>query len=95
MIEGVISYAGLSRNHDQTAVAYPQRPGVGADHSQIWTNCGVYDRPVRETRTVHFLEHGAGWISHQPGLAADVPGRPGGGRCVGGELGRLARRPRG
>jgi hypothetical protein len=71
MIEGVISYAGLSRNHVQTVETYPQRPGVGGDHSPIWTNCGVYDRPVQETRAVHSLEHGAVWISYQPGLPAD------------------------
>ncbi|MDP9987302.1 hypothetical protein J2S98_002469 [Arthrobacter oryzae] len=71
MIEGVISYAGLSRNHVQTAVTYPQRPGVGGDHSPVWTNCGAYDRPVQETRAVHSLEHGAVWISYQPGLPAD------------------------
>lgn len=71
MIEGVISYAGLSRNHVQTVETYPQRPGVGGDHSPIWTNCGAYDRPVQETRAVHSLEHGAVWISYQPGLPAD------------------------
>ena len=71
MIEGVISYAALSRNHVQTVVAYPQRPGVGGDHSPIWTNCGAYDRPVQETRAVRSLEHGAIWISYQPGLPAD------------------------
>lgn len=71
MIEGVTSYAGLSRNHVQTAVTYPQRPGVGGDHSPVWTNCGAYDRPVQETRAVHSLEHGAVWISYQPGLPAD------------------------
>lgn len=71
VIEGVISYAGLSRNHVQTAATYPQRPGVGGDHSPVWTNCGAYDRPVQETRAVHSLEHGAVWISYQPGLPAD------------------------
>ncbi|MET3809067.1 DUF3105 domain-containing protein [Arthrobacter sp. UYEF3] len=70
-IEGVISYAGLSRNHVQTAVIYPQRPGVGGDHAPIWTNCGAYDRPILETLAVHSLEHGAVWISYQPGLPTD------------------------
>ncbi|WP_311380473.1 DUF3105 domain-containing protein [Arthrobacter sp. ISL-72] len=71
MIEGVISYPHLGTNHVQTAVTYPQRPGAGGDHSPVWTNCGVYDRPVQETRAVHSLEHGAVWISYQPGLPAD------------------------
>ncbi|WP_368783655.1 DUF3105 domain-containing protein [Arthrobacter sp. B1805] len=50
MIEEVISYARLSRNHVQTAVTSPKRPGVGGDHSPVWTNCGAYDRPVQKTR---------------------------------------------
>jgi len=49
MIEEVTSYPGPSRNHVQTAVTYPQRPGAGGDHSPVWTNCGANDRPVQKT----------------------------------------------
>jgi len=69
-IEGVQVYDNLSRNHTQDAVTYPQQPGVGGDHAPVWTNCGVYTEPVNEQRGVHSLEHGAVWITYQPGLAA-------------------------
>lgn len=66
--DGVQTYTGLSRNHVQTAVAYPQEPGVGGDHAPVWTNCGVYTEPVNEQRTVHSLEHGAVWLTYKPDL---------------------------
>ena len=72
-IDGIQTFAGLSRNHVQDAVAYPQEPGVGGDHSPVWTNCGIYTEPVNEQRAVHSLEHGAVWITYSPVLpAADV-----------------------
>lgn len=69
-IDGVQTYAGLSRNHVQDAVAYPQEPGVGGDHAAVWTNCGTYTDPVNEQRAVHALEHGAVWLSYNPALPA-------------------------
>ncbi|AOT04681.1 DUF3105 domain-containing protein [Arthrobacter sp. U41] len=69
-IDGVQTYTGLSRNHVQTAVAYPQEPGVGGDHAPVWTNCGVYTEPVSEQRAVHSLEHGAVWLTYKPDLPA-------------------------
>ncbi|MFB9653496.1 DUF3105 domain-containing protein [Pseudarthrobacter oxydans] len=72
-IEGVQTFADLSRNHVQTAVTYPQEPGVGGDHAPVWTNCGVYTDPINEQRAVHSLEHGAVWLSYRPDLpAADI-----------------------
>ncbi|MCY0906226.1 DUF3105 domain-containing protein [Arthrobacter sp. H14-L1] len=72
-IADVKTYSDLTRNHVSAAVAYPQQPGVGGDHAQIWTNCAVYTQPVKEQQAVHSLEHGAVWISYQPGLPqADV-----------------------
>ena len=72
-IDGIQTYADLSRNHVQNAVAYPQQPGVGGDHAPVWTNCGAYTEPVNEQRAVHSLEHGAVWLTYNPGLpAADV-----------------------
>ena len=68
-IDGIQTFTGLSRNHVQDAVAYPQEPGVGGDHSPVWTNCGIYTEPVNEQRAVHSLEHGAVWITYKPGLA--------------------------
>ncbi|WP_427007726.1 DUF3105 domain-containing protein [Pseudarthrobacter sp. H2] len=74
-IDGIQTFADLSRNHVQNAVAYPQQPGVGGDHAPAWTNCGVYTEPVSEQRAVHSLEHGAVWITYSPALpAADITG---------------------
>lgn len=69
-IAGVKSYSGLSRNHVQTAVKYPQTPPVGGDHNPVWLNCGTYDKPVKNENAVHDLEHGAVWITYQPNLPA-------------------------
>lgn len=72
-IEGVQTFADLTRNHVQTAVDYPQEPGVGGDHAGIWTNCGVYTNPINEQSAVHSLEHGAVWLTYKPDLpAADI-----------------------
>jgi Protein of unknown function (DUF3105) len=67
----VRTYTDLSRAHVAGEVNYPQSPPVGGAHDPIWLNCGVYDRPVREENAVHSLEHGAVWITYQPGLSAD------------------------
>lgn len=69
-IEDVESFSGLSRNHVETAVDYPQSPPVGGDHAPIWTNCGAYQQPVEPTQAVHSLEHGAVWIGYDPTLGA-------------------------
>jgi Protein of unknown function (DUF3105) len=67
----VVTYTDLDRAHVAGEVNYPQSPPVGGAHDPIWLNCGVYDRPVREENAVHSLEHGAVWITYQPGLSAD------------------------
>ncbi|MFY9633294.1 MAG: DUF3105 domain-containing protein [Cellulosimicrobium cellulans] len=69
-INGVQTFDDLSRNHVQTAVDYPQEPGVGGDHAGVWTNCGVYSEPVSEPSAVHSLEHGAVWLTYRPDLPA-------------------------
>lgn len=67
-IEEVETYEDLSRNHVETAVDYPQTPGVGGDHAPVWTNCGIYTDPVDEAQSVHSLEHGAVWLTYSPDL---------------------------
>ncbi|MCK0113648.1 DUF3105 domain-containing protein [Ornithinimicrobium sp. F0845] len=61
----------LGRNHVQTAVQYQQSPPVGGDHNSTWLNCGIYEEPVPNHHAVHSLEHGAVWLSYQPGIAED------------------------
>jgi Protein of unknown function (DUF3105) len=70
-IAGLQTYTGLSRNHVQGTVNYPQTPPVGGNHNPVWLNCGVYTQPVKNENAVHALEHGAVWITYQPSLAAD------------------------
>jgi len=69
-IAGVTSFSGLSRNHVTTPVTYPQTPPVGGDHAPVWLNCGVYTAPVANENAVHSMEHGAVWITYQPGIGA-------------------------
>lgn len=70
-ISGVQTYQDLSNRHVETETDYKQTPGVGGDHSPVWTNCGTYDQPVDEGRAVHSMEHGAVWITYRP----DIPQR--------------------
>ena len=67
-LTGVEDFDDLSRSHVDTTVDYPQTPPVGGDHSQVWTNCGVYDSPVDAMQTTHSLEHGAVWVGYDPTL---------------------------
>lgn len=72
-LSGVQDYPGLSRNHVEDTVDYPQNPPVGGDHAPVWVNCGTYSEPVSPEMAVHSLEHGAVWIAYQPDLpASDV-----------------------
>ncbi len=70
-IAGVKVIAVPSAGHVEGDVAYPVQPPVGGPHNPIWQNCGVYDQPVRDEYAVHSLEHGAVWVTYQPGLPAD------------------------
>jgi hypothetical protein len=69
-LPGVESFTGLTQNHVDTAVSYPQSPPVGGDHSAIWQNCGIYDGPIANENAVHSMEHGAVWLAYRPDLAA-------------------------
>jgi len=66
---GTATYAEPRRAHVTGPVHYDHSPPVGGDHSAVWLNCGVYDRPVANENAVHSLEHGAVWITYLP----DVP----------------------
>jgi hypothetical protein len=64
-------YPDQSRGHTQGQVNYDVQPPVGGEHHPIWQNCGVYDEPIATEHAVHSLEHGAVWITYQPGLPAE------------------------
>jgi Protein of unknown function (DUF3105) len=70
-LDEVQTYQDLDRDHVESEVDYDQSPPAGGPHDPVWQNCKVYDQPVREENAVHTLEHGAVWITYQPGLSAD------------------------
>ena len=83
-IEGVQSFKYTGGDHQTGRLTYAQHPPVGGPHNPVWQNCGVYDRPLYDEHAVHSLEHGAVWITYQPGLSTEeiaklresVQGRP-------------------
>jgi hypothetical protein len=82
-ISGVKTYGNLSRNHVTGTVIYQQTPPVGGNHNATPQTCGVYTSAIPNENAVHSLEHGAVWITYQPGipatdvaaLTADVKGK--------------------
>ena len=67
-VEGEQDFPDQSRNHTGEPVTYPRTPATGGDHAPVWTNCGIYTAPVKQTQAVHSLEHGAVWLSYRPDL---------------------------
>jgi hypothetical protein len=67
-IEGVETFENASL-HVETPVDYPQTPPAGGDHHPTWLNCGVYTEPVPSENAVHSLEHGALWVTYEPGIS--------------------------
>ncbi|MBB5869161.1 hypothetical protein F4553_002540 [Allocatelliglobosispora scoriae] len=63
----------FTANHVTGPVAYANTPPIGGDHNPVWQNCmgDVYDGRIANENAVHSLEHGAVWITYEPGLAAD------------------------
>ena len=66
-IEGVETFDNVS-GHVEGTVDYPQTPPAGGEHNQVWLNCGVYEQPVPNEKAVHSMEHGALWVTYDPGL---------------------------
>jgi len=57
--------------HVETAVTYDQTPPAGGPHNPAWLNCGVYEQQQRSEYAVHSLEHGAIWVTYDPGFTTD------------------------
>lgn len=68
MLDGMVAYNNLSRDHSEAPQQYAQTPPAGGVHSSAWQNCGIYDQPVRNENAVHSLEHGAVWLAYRPDL---------------------------
>lgn len=70
-LEGVQTFENLSADHVTEPVDYAQTPPVGGDHHAAWWNCGVYQEELPPHHAVHSLEHGAVWLTYEPGLPDD------------------------
>jgi len=76
---------GVPDGTEQVAVGPPEHVAgdihedgavpAGGPHSDVWQNCGFYDTEIRSENAVHSLEHGAVWITYEPGLPADQVGK--------------------
>ena len=69
--EGTEVFEVTSRAHVLGGVEYPQTPPVGGDHNATWWNCGAYQAPIAPEAAVHSLEHGAVWVTYEPGLPTE------------------------
>lgn len=71
-ISGLSSKSDLTRSHIAGKhVTYPDQgttPPDGGDHNDVPQSCQVYTEPVAPEHAVHSLEHGAVWVTYQPGL---------------------------
>jgi hypothetical protein len=71
--QGTQVFSEAAHQHVTGTVQYDRTPPAGGAHSATWLNCGVYTQPVPNVNAVHDIEHGAVWITYQPGLStADV-----------------------
>ena len=73
-IDGVQVFPYALPKHRTADVTYPQAPPVVGDHWPAnadgvtgWLTCGTYTDPVTDEFAVHSLEHGAVWLTYQPG----------------------------
>ena len=62
------------QDHVTTPVEYKESPPVGGPHDPNWADCtgSVYDVDIRHENAVHSLEHGAVWITYNPGTLSDA-----------------------
>lgn len=67
-LSGVQEYEHEAMEHVPDKVDYSESPPTGGEHNNIWMNCGVYEEPLPNEHAVHSLEHGAVWITYEPGL---------------------------
>jgi len=78
-LTGVTTFSDLSHDHLEQDQTYPQTPPVGGVHwppqtedGYGWLQCAVYPEPVVDEFAVHSLEHGAVWLTYQPGAQPEA-----------------------
>ncbi|NOT43414.1 MAG: DUF3105 domain-containing protein [Acidobacteria bacterium] len=67
-VDGVLTFSN-GTGHVTGPVAYAQTPPAGGEHNATWLNCGIYTEAVPNEFAVHALEHGAVWVTYDPGLS--------------------------
>jgi len=68
----VALYPDLPADHVTGRVSYDVEPPVGGPHNATWLQCGIYDQEQQNENAVHALEHGAVWLTYDPGFATDA-----------------------
>ncbi len=43
---------------------------MGGVHHLLFQDCGIYSAPLEPEKVVHSMEHGAVWVTYEPGLPA-------------------------
>jgi hypothetical protein len=70
-IEGVIFFTEQSRDHQDGEIEYEHDLPPGGAHSDVWQNCGIYNKPLAQEQVMHSLEHGAVWVAYRPDLPVE------------------------
>ncbi len=68
--QGIEVYPATTNKTVEGPIEYGRRPPTNGDHDPLWQNCGAYEKPIKDRHAVHSMDHGAVWITHQPGLPA-------------------------
>jgi len=69
--ERLQTYDDIEATHTESRVTYDVQPPVGGPHNPTWLQCGIYDEEQQNENAVHALEHGAVWITYDPGFTTD------------------------
>lgn len=73
LTSAIVTTSYAPAQHLPGPLTYRETPPMGGPHNVVWQTCGIYTTPIHNEHGVHALEHGAIWITYQPGLpAADV-----------------------
>src|SRR5690606_6349687 len=71
IVQGLETWDDLEAPQVDSSLNYEKKPPAGGPHNREWFNCGVYDEVQIEEHAVHSLEHGAVWITYDPGTTSD------------------------
>ncbi|MFB9180728.1 DUF3105 domain-containing protein [Dactylosporangium sucinum] len=80
-IDGIVNWRernpdALTADHKAGVIDYstmPMKPPAGGNHNANWQRCqgDVYEAAIATEHAIHSMEHGAAWITYQPGLAKE------------------------